>query len=95
MALIKPSKSNRENKTHLHLRIGPARDLDDHVEDGVRLIRVERNVMEGRDWHAILLDVDAMLEGVWSSNLAGGVLIRSVGVVAFLGDGKGGHCGWW
>jgi hypothetical protein len=33
----------------LHLRIGPARDLDDHVEDAIVLVGEERNVVEGRD----------------------------------------------
>ena len=30
--------------------------------------------MEGGDGHAILLDVDAVLEGVGSTNLANGIL---------------------
>lgn len=30
--------------------------------------------MEGGDWDAILLDVDAVLQGVGSSDLSGGVL---------------------
>jgi len=33
----------------LHLGIGPPRDFDDHVEDAILLISVERNVMERRD----------------------------------------------
>ena len=86
-------KTKRE-KTYLHLRIGPARDFDDHVENGMRFIGVERDIMEGRDWHAILLDINAVIKGVWSSDLASSVLIRNVGVVALLGDGKRGHC-WW
>jgi len=32
-----------------HLGIGPSRNLDDHVEDAILLISVERNVMERRD----------------------------------------------
>ena len=60
--------------THLHLRVGPAGDLDDHVEDGLLLVGIQRDVVEGRDGLAILLDVDAVLEGVGSANLAGCVL---------------------
>jgi len=30
----------------LHLRVGPARDLDDHVEDAVALVSEEGNVVE-------------------------------------------------
>lgn len=38
--------------------------------------------MEGRDGHAILLNVDAVLEGVGSANLAGGVLGSHCGVLS-------------
>ena len=44
----------------LHLGVGPARDLDDHVEDALVLVDEEGNVVEGRDDVAILLDVDAV-----------------------------------
>ena len=45
----------------LHLGIGPARDLDDHVEDAIALIGEKRDVMEwGDDDLAVLFDVDAM-----------------------------------
>jgi hypothetical protein len=40
----------------LHLRVGPAGDLDDHVEDAVALIREERDVVERGHDRAILLD---------------------------------------
>lgn len=66
--------------THFHLRIRPARHLDDHVEDRLLLVGVQRDVVEGRDGHTILLDEDAVLEGVGGANLAGGVLAL------------GGHC---
>jgi hypothetical protein len=59
--------------THLHLRIRPAGDLDDHVEDRLLLIGIEGDVVEGRDGDAILLDEDAVLEGVGSADLAGSV----------------------
>ena len=45
----------------LHLRVGPAGDLNDHVEDGVVLVGEERDVVEGRHHTAIVLDVDAVL----------------------------------
>ena len=45
----------------LHLGVGPAGDLDDHVEDPVVLVGEEGDVVEGRDDLAILLDVHAVL----------------------------------
>lgn len=45
----------------LHLRVGPARDLNDHVENAIILVGEKRNVMEGRNDRAVLLDEDAML----------------------------------
>ncbi len=45
----------------LHLGVGPARNLDDHVEDSRVLVCKERDIMEGRDDRAILLDENAML----------------------------------
>jgi hypothetical protein len=44
----------------LHLRVGPAGDLNDHVTDALVLVGEEGDVVEGRDDRAILLDVDAM-----------------------------------
>jgi hypothetical protein len=58
-------------ETHLHLAIGPARDLNDHVQDGLLLVGVQRDIVEGRDGHAILLDVDAVLQRVGAADLAG------------------------
>ncbi len=43
-----------------HLCIGPAGNLDYHVEDAIVPICKERDVMERRNDLAILLDVDAM-----------------------------------
>lgn len=65
--------------THLHLRVGPAGDLDDHVEDGLLLIGIQRDVVEGRDGNAILLDVDAVLKGVGRGDPAGSKLLGGVG----------------
>jgi hypothetical protein len=59
--------------THLHLRIGPARDLDDHVEDRLLLIGVERDVVPWRNELAVLLDENAVLECVGRGHLAGSV----------------------
>ena len=51
----------------LELRIGPARNLDDHVEDAAVLVGEKRDVVEWRnnllvrvtlDEHTVLLDVD-------------------------------------
>lgn len=65
--------SMERSGTNLLLSVGPARNLDDHVEDGLLLIGVERNVVEGRDWDAILLDVGPPLEGVEGADVADGV----------------------
>ena len=43
------------------LGVGPAGDVDDHVEDAVVLVGEERDVVERRDDLAILLDVHAVL----------------------------------
>lgn len=52
--------------------------------------------MEGRDGHAILLDVDAVLEGVRSTDFAGGVDGRGhgcggSGILGRMKDGRGGR----
>lgn len=65
-------------KTYLKFAIGPSRNLNNHVEDGLLGVGVERNVVEGGDGNTVLLDVDAVLQGVESTHLAEGVL--------------GGHC---
>ena len=44
----------------LHLGVGPAGDLDDHVQDAIVLVGKERDVVERRHDMAVLLDVDAM-----------------------------------
>lgn len=56
--------------SYLLLGVGPAGDLNDHVQDGLLLIGVERNVVEGRDGDAILLNEHTVLESVWGTNLA-------------------------
>ena len=59
--------------THLLLGVGPAGNLNNHVQDGLLGVGVEGNIVEGRDNNAILLDVNAVLQGVGSTDLAGGV----------------------
>lgn len=68
--------------SYLELGIGPSRNLNNHVQDGLLLVGIERDVVEGRDGDAILLDVDAVLESVGSRNLADAV---SGSHVDFLG----------
>ena len=58
----------------LHLRVRPAGDLNDHVEDAVVLVREERDVVEGRDDIAVLLEEGAVLERVGRADDAGAVL---------------------
>lgn len=48
---------------YLHLRIRPAGDLDNHVQDAPALVSEERDVVERRDDAAILLDVNAVFCG--------------------------------
>lgn len=52
----------RGNSTH-HLGVGPAGDLDDHVQDGAGLVGEEGDVVEGGDDLSILLSVDTVLCG--------------------------------
>jgi hypothetical protein len=63
-------------RQYLLLRIGPARNLDDHVQNGLLGIGIEGDVVEGRNGNAILLNVHAVLERVRSPNLADAVLRR-------------------
>jgi len=44
----------------LHFRVGPAGDLNDHIEDALVLVGKEGDVVEGRNDRAILLNVDTM-----------------------------------
>jgi hypothetical protein len=59
--------------SYLLLGVGPAGDLNDHVQDALLLIGVEGDIVEGRDGLAILLDVDTVLQRVRLGNLANGV----------------------
>ena len=60
-------------RAYLLLSVGPARDLNNHVQDVLLLIGVERDIMEWRDGDAILLVVDTVLQRVGLANLADGV----------------------
>ena len=53
---------------NLHLSVGPAGDLDNHVEDGLLRVGVQWDIVEGRDGHAVLLDVHPVLQGVGSGH---------------------------
>ncbi|KAI6770200.1 hypothetical protein HG530_004829 [Fusarium avenaceum] len=75
------ARRSRFNKTYLKLSIGPSRNLDNHVQDVLLLVGVERNIVEGGDGLAILLDVNTVLEGVGSRNLADGVVGGHVGLL--------------
>lgn len=66
-------ESGRGGQLYLLLGIGPAGDLNDHVQDGLLSIGVEGDVVEGRDGLAILLDIDTVLQRVRLGNLANGV----------------------
>lgn len=44
-----------------HLRVGEARNFDNHVEDALVAVYEEGDVMEGRDNGAVLFDVDAVV----------------------------------
>ena len=71
---------------YLLLSVGPTRNLNNHVQNSLLLVGVQRNIVEGRDGHAILLDVHTVLESVGGTDFADG--IRHGGV-----DGIRGQCG--
>lgn len=43
--------------TYLQLGIGPSGYLDDHVQDCLLLIGIERNIVEGGEWSPVLFDI--------------------------------------
>ena len=45
---------------NLHLGVGPAGHFNNHVEDTIVLVSEKRNIMEGRDDGAVLLNEYAM-----------------------------------
>jgi len=58
----------------LKLGVGPTRDLYNHVEDAIVLVGKERNVVEGGDDGSVLFRIDAVFEGVGSTNETSSVL---------------------
>jgi len=52
----------------LKLGVGPTRDLHNHVEDAIALVGKERDVVERGDDGSVLFRIDAMFEGVGSTN---------------------------
>jgi hypothetical protein len=59
---------------NLDLGVSPTGDLDNHVEDAIALVGKKRNVVEWGDNSSVLFGIDAMLEGVGSTNDTGSVL---------------------
>jgi len=55
----------------LKLGVGPAGNLDDHVEDAIALIGKKRDVVEGGEDGSVLFSIDAMFEGIGSTDDTG------------------------
>lgn len=68
--LTKPISVVGGEGAYLLLGVGPAGDLNNHVQDALLLIGIKGNIVEGRDRDAILLDVHPVLQGVGLANLA-------------------------
>lgn len=60
-------------RKYLELGVGPSRDLDDHVQNGLLRIGIERDVVEGRDGDTVFLEVHAVLQSVGRRHLASAV----------------------
>lgn len=58
---------------YLHLGISPPRDLHYHIQHRLLVIGIEGNVVERGDHNSVLLNVDAVLQGIGSTNLPGGI----------------------
>ena len=54
---------------YLHLGISPPRDLHYHVQHRLLVIGIEGNVVERGDHNSVLLNVDAVLQSIGSTNL--------------------------
>jgi hypothetical protein len=57
--------------TYLHLGVGPAGHLNNHVEDRLLLVGIQGNVVPWRDELSVLLNEDTVLERVGRANPAG------------------------
>ena len=77
--------------TYLLLRVRPPRNLHHHVQHRLLLIGVQRDIVERRERHAVLLNVDAVLERVRRRDLAGGEDGRGLGLEAAAGGQGGSH----
>ena len=77
-------------ETYLLLSIRPPRNLHNHIQDRLLLIGIQRDIMEGRDGYAILLEEDAVLERVLLPDLASTEFLRGLGVEAAAGGQRGG-----
>lgn len=66
-------------RTYLKLSIGPSRNLNNHVQDGLLRVGIEGNVVERRDGDAILLNVNTVLKRVGGGDLAEAVFGRHTG----------------
>lgn len=80
--------SLKRQVTYLHLGIGPSRNLDDHVQDGLLFIGIQGDVVKWGNRDSILFKVDAVLQSVRSSDLAGGILGSHVCVDSRSGIGR-------
>ena len=57
----------------LKFAIGPPWDLNNHVQNGLLLIGIERDIMEWRHGVSILFNVDTVLKRIGWSNLPYGI----------------------
>ena len=83
--------SARLEHTHLHFGIGPPWDFDNHVEDSLLIIGVERNIMKGRHGRSILFNEDAVFECIGRADFSDSIATRGVRVVAPLTNRQRGH----
>ena len=72
----KKKKKKKKKENNLLLGIGPAGNLNNHVEHGLLVIGIERDIVEGRDGRSILFDIDSVLDGVGLANLTHRVFRR-------------------
>lgn len=76
---------------YLHLGISPPRDLDYHIQHRLLVIGIEWNIVERGDHNSILLNVDAVLQGIGSTNLPCSVGIGRTHLGLLLGEVEGGE----
>lgn len=76
---------------YLQLGISPPRDLDYHIQHRLLVIGIEWNIVERGDHNSILLNVDAVLQGIGSTNLPCSVGIGRTHLGLLLGEVEGGE----